>query len=153
MAFFPQGVLLRWALAISSYLQMYRIQRIFLPLFAGLTTLLILLEYYPLLGAIPKWLFLNVIMAPWIEEMIYRGPFLDRCRTIWRAPVVPILISTCLFSIAHYLSNNLSLIQILAGLLLGSIYWRWRSLLFCTLLHGLGNLLLFLHFWWQGGRL
>ncbi len=94
------------------------------------------------LQAQDKWVlgiffFTAVVMAPFFEEMMFRG-FLLASLTRYCSVNVAILLSSFLFAIAHL---NLSEVLPLAGLgmILGIVYTRTRNLWVPMLLHGLWN--------------
>lgn len=94
------------------------------------------------LQAQDKWVlgiffFTAAVMAPFFEEMMFRGFFLASL-TRYFSVNVAILLSSFLFAIAHL---NLSEVLPLAGLgmILGIVYTRTRNLWVPMLLHGLWN--------------
>ena len=94
------------------------------------------------LQAQDKWVlgiffFTAAVMAPFFEEMMFRG-FLLASLTRYFSVNVAILLSSFLFAIAHL---NLSEVLPLAGLglILGLVYTRTRNLWVPMLLHSLWN--------------
>lgn len=83
-----------------------------------------------------------VLLAPFCEELFFRGILLKGLLSNNISPVKAILFSSFLFGAIH-----LNLWQfigaLLPGSLIGLIYFRTRSLLLCILLHGFNNGLCF----------
>ena len=79
-----------------------------------------------------------VVVAPLIEEAVYRGFILGGLLRRYSAPTA-ILVSAVLFALAH-LNPYQFVTAFSGGLLLGWIYVRTRSLWPCVILHALTNL-------------
>ena len=88
------------------------------------------------------WLFLqSVVIAPIIEEILYRGIIQVKLVRDF-SPRISILIASFIFAISHY--NPTRLIRtFLCGLLLGTIYNKYGSLILSIAAHSTINLLAF----------
>ena len=78
-------------------------------------------------------LFLTCISAPLCEELVYRGYIfktLNRFYGFW----VSAIISSLLFGIAHIYFLGI-IYAFLCGMVLSFVYYRYRSLLMCMVLH------------------
>jgi len=81
--------------------------------------------------------FVPLFCAPIIEEIIYRGLIDKIVKT--KYAVVPIIISSLVFTLGHVL-ESISLIYVFCtGLMLGSIYYKTGRLIFSILAHSLIN--------------
>lgn len=83
-----------------------------------------------------------VILAPILEELIFRGLILRGMLNAKISPWVAIIISSLLFGIAH-LNPWQFLGAGMIGLALGFIYWRTQSLWLVIFLHALNNFIAF----------
>ncbi|MDG4949831.1 CPBP family intramembrane metalloprotease [Weeksellaceae bacterium KMM 9724] len=83
-----------------------------------------------------------VILAPILEELIFRGLILRGMLNANISPWVAIFLSSFLFGIAH-LNPWQFLGAGMIGLSLGFIYWRTQSLLLVIFLHALNNFIAF----------
>jgi len=82
-----------------------------------------------------------VILAPLLEEILFRGIILEGLLKNY-SPAKAILGSAVLFGAVHF---NIwqGIAGLLAGLFLGWVYWKTRSLVPCILIHAVNNLLAF----------
>jgi len=89
-------------------------------------------------GNMGVWsVFTAVIMAPILEELIFRGVILDGLLKKYRATGA-IFLSALLFGIVHL--NPWQFVgAFLLGLLFGWVYWQTKSLLLTILLHFFNN--------------
>ena len=75
-----------------------------------------------------------VILAPVLEELLFRGILLQRWRVKWG--VTPaLIISALIFGILHF--NVIALFNV--GLLMAVLYWRSNCLLIPIICHGINN--------------
>ena len=86
-------------------------------------------------------LFTGVILAPVLEELLFRGVLLQGLLRNYR-PWVAIGQSSLLFGLVHF-NPAQSLSAAFGGVLLGWLYYRTRSLWVCIAAHALHNLLAF----------
>lgn len=79
-----------------------------------------------------------VILAPVVEELVFRGAILGHLLKKWKNPTHAILISSLVFGLVH---GNLeqSPFAFILGLALGWIYYRTGSLLPCMMMHFVNN--------------
>lgn len=95
-----------------------------------------------------------VLVAPLLEEILFRGLILDGLLKNTR-PSRAIFWSALIFSLAH-LNPWQAIPTFLGGLFLGWVYWKTRSVLPCILIHATNNLLgfvLVMHFGPEAGLL
>lgn len=85
-----------------------------------------------------------VIMAPVLEELIVRGVILDGLLKRYN-PLKAILLSSLIFGLMH-LNPWQFLSAFIAGLYLGWIYYRIKSIIPCIMIHSVNNLIAFLMF-------
>lgn len=87
----------------------------------------------------PLGIISTVIMAPIVEEMLFRGAIEGHLLRIWKKPAYAIIVSALLFGLVH---GNLvqAPFAFLLGLALGWIYYRSGSLLPSMLMHFVNNL-------------
>jgi len=78
-----------------------------------------------------------VILIPVLEELLFRGLFLDSFLKIY-SPVKAIIYSSVLFSIIH-INPMQTLSAFLGGLIIGWLYYKTASLLPCILFHSIIN--------------
>ncbi|MEY4941118.1 MAG: hypothetical protein RIQ93_2853 [Verrucomicrobiota bacterium] len=90
-----------------------------------------------LVGGSWQGLLLAVVVAPFTEEVFFRGILLRGFLGIWR-PWAAIVMSAALFSVLH-LNPAQAPVAFALGLVLGWIYMRTRSLGLCMLGHALNN--------------
>lgn len=126
--------------------------RIYLPLL--FVTLSLVLLRLPLIELIPmpewieelmddlvdrEWVFFIVgaIMAPVLEELLFRGVILDGFLKN-STPLKAILISSLIFGIAH-LNPWQFISAFILGLLIGWVYWKTKSLIPCIFIHLVNN--------------
>lgn len=83
-----------------------------------------------------------VVLAPILEELIFRGLILRGMLNANISPWVAIILSSLLFGIAH-LNPWQFLGAGMIGLALGFIYWRTQSLWLVIFLHALNNFIAF----------
>lgn len=86
----------------------------------------------------PIYLLLTVcIFAPFIEEFIYRGLFLNGLLKKY-SPKVAIVLSALIFAIAH---RNIpqGINAFLLGLFLATVYYKTHSLYICIFMHFINN--------------
>lgn len=86
----------------------------------------------------PVYLLLTVcIFAPFVEEFIYRGLFLNGLLKRY-SPKIAITLSALIFAIAH---RNIpqGINAFLLGLLLATVYYKTRSLYLCIFMHFINN--------------
>lgn len=83
-----------------------------------------------------------VVLAPLLEELLFRGIILEGYLKNY-SPANSILISSFLFALIH---GNLAqgIGALVMGIVVGLLYWRTKSLLFCIALHIINNLTAFL---------
>lgn len=94
--------------------------------------------------------FSTVLLAPFLEEVLFRGYFLKSFLKNYK-PWVAISLSALLFGLLH--GNPQQFIAAFTvGLLLGYTYWRTHSLLTPILIHLLNNLSAFLWLVYQARR-
>ena len=87
------------------------------------------------------WFLQSVVIAPIIEEILYRGIIQIRLVRDF-SPKISILIASFIFAISHY--NPTRLIRtFLCGLLFGTIYNKYGSLILSIAAHSTINLLAF----------
>ncbi|WP_375769143.1 CPBP family intramembrane metalloprotease [Archangium gephyra] len=82
-----------------------------------------------------------VLLAPLLEELLFRGIILDGLLKN-HSPAKAIAGSAVLFGVIH-LNIWQGIAGLLAGLFLGWVYWKTRSLVPCILIHATHNLLAF----------
>lgn len=76
-----------------------------------------------------RWGYLSIgLLAPFAEEVVFRGAILRSLLASRYSPLVAILISALLFAIAHLNPAQIPH-AFLVGILLGWMYWRTGSLL------------------------
>lgn len=91
----------------------------------------------------PALMFLTlVLLGPILEELLFRGIILDGYLKNY-SPLMSALVSGFLFGLVH---GNLTqgMGAFFMGLVVGLLYWRVRSIVFCILLHMLINFVAFL---------
>lgn len=120
-----------------------------LPIVALLTYLLLQdkLFYFPL-ASLRSWLGLLIIyplLAAYPQEVVFRGFFFSRYRTLFPQPWAMVCASGLSFGLAHCWYGNwvAPVISGLGGLLFGYRYFHSRSLLAVGLEHALWGLALF----------
>lgn len=82
-----------------------------------------------------------VIVAPIVEEVLFRGVFLNKLAVRFGIKK-GILFSSIIFMVFHI--NSLFIPQLIAGLLFGIIYIKTKQLIYPILAHSLNNLIPFL---------
>ena len=94
----------------------------------------------------PLGIFAAVIMAPVMEELLFRGAIEGHLLRIWKNPVWAILLSSVLFGLVH--CNPVQIpFAIVIGLALGWIYYMTESLFLCMFMHFINNGSAVLVFW------
>jgi membrane protease YdiL (CAAX protease family) len=82
--------------------------------------------------------FTTVIVAPFVEEMLFRGYLQKILEESWQDITKAILVTSLFFAFVHF--NPYWIIQIyLLGLVLGYLAWRTNSIIPGIILHGLNN--------------
>lgn len=79
-----------------------------------------------------------VILAPLLEEILFRGLILGSCKERFGS-VWALLISATLFAIAHFSAPIQVIYAFVIGLILGYIYIRTHSLITVMIIHALNN--------------
>jgi uncharacterized protein len=79
----------------------------------------------------------NIIAAPILEELLFRGIFLKGLLEKYN-PAFAIIFSSILFAVLHIYPWHIVL-MLFVGLLQGWLYYRTRSLPMCIILHSLYN--------------
>lgn len=78
------------------------------------------------------------IAAPLLEEVVFRGAILRGLLKIFKAPWLPLVISSVLFGVSH-LNEAQMFSATLWGLVIGWVYYRTQSLLPCVVMHVVNN--------------
>ena len=106
-------------------------------------------------GPDPKdflWVLSAVVLAPLIEELVFRGTLFRKWRVRWGASKA-VLLSSVIFGVLH----PQHVTAFLAGLTYALVYTRVRSLWAAVVLHALSNGMLLvlggLHYFWDLPRL
>jgi membrane protease YdiL (CAAX protease family) len=89
-------------------------------------------------SANPWPLFVSLLIAPALEEMVFRAGLHDGLLRGGAAPWQANLLTALAFSVAHMLLRGLSLqtvLVLLPALLIGAAYNRWQRLRICIALH------------------
>lgn len=92
-----------------------------------------------------------VVMAPIVEELLFRGGMQGHLLRKWKNPAWAILVSALIFGIVHGNPVQMFFASIL-GLVLGWVYYRTGSLLPCMLMHFINNGTSVLLFHLSGGK-
>jgi hypothetical protein len=80
----------------------------------------------------------TIIVAPLVEEMLFRGFLQKVLEESWEDITKAILVTSLLFALVHL--NPYWIVQIyLLGMLLGYLSWRTNSIIPGIILHGLNN--------------
>lgn len=86
-----------------------------------------------------RWGYVAVgLMAPFAEELVFRGAMLNALLAKFSRPWVAILVSALLFALAHLNPAQMPH-ALLAGILLGWMYWRTGSILPGVAFHWVNN--------------
>lgn len=80
------------------------------------------------------------ILAPLLEEGIFRGTIERKLLETGKKPWVAIVISAVAFAIAH-LNFTQGVTALIIGLFLGWIYYRTHNIWYCIFVHALNNLI------------
>lgn len=98
--------------------------------------------------------FFYPVFSAFGQEVLYRVFFFRRYRKLYTKPWTIILFSALAFSFVHiiYFSVLSLILTFIAGLYLSWIYYKFRSVLFTSILHGILGFLIFTlglgqHFW------
>ncbi len=84
-------------------------------------------------------LVMTVILAPILEEILFRGIILKGLINNGSQPVAAIIISAVIFGVVHFNPWQFAG-ALLLGLVLGLVYYKTKSLLMPILLHAFNNL-------------
>ncbi|MFD0935045.1 CPBP family intramembrane glutamic endopeptidase, partial [Methylobacterium trifolii] len=102
-------------------------------------------------ASVAAWLAYVVVLAPMAEELLMRGEVFARARA-FLPPAAAILVTACIFALAHVsawgLARPVSLVPL--ALALGWLRWRTGRLWPCIALHGWSNLCLVAYVLWPG---
>lgn len=80
------------------------------------------------------------LVAPIFEELLFRGAIEGELLSKWKNPFYAILLSSFLFGIVH--GNPAQLFfAICFGMVLGTVYYKTKSLTACIILHCLNNII------------
>lgn len=80
----------------------------------------------------------TVLVAPFVEEMLFRGYLQKVLEESWKDITKAILVTSMFFALVHF--NPYWIVQIyLLGLVLGYLTWRTNSIIPGIILHGLNN--------------
>lgn len=90
--------------------------------------------------------FVICILAPLMEEVIFRGAVINACKTFSRnnapsfvnATLLPLVISALMFSLVHMNPAQMPH-AFIVGLILGWVYLRTNSIIPCFIIHWLNN--------------
>ncbi|MFR5263800.1 CPBP family intramembrane glutamic endopeptidase [Clostridium sp.] len=85
----------------------------------------------------------SVIMAPILEEVVFRGIILDKLLNKFQKPFFPVIISSLLFAVYH-LSFTAGLNALFFGILSSVIYIKYKNIRYNIALHRTVNLITFL---------
>ena len=85
----------------------------------------------------------SVIMAPILEEVVFRGIILDKLLNKFQKPFFPVIISSLLFAVYH-LSFTAGLNALFFGILSSVIYIKYKNIRYNIALHRTANLITFL---------
>lgn len=94
----------------------------------------------------PLGIFATVIMAPIMEELLFRGAIQGHLMRVWNKPVWAILVSSLLFGVVHGNPAQIPF-AFTIGLGLGWTYYLTGSLLPCFFMHFVNNGSAVLIFW------
>jgi len=120
---------------------------IFALFFLGLNVAAYYFGYAPNIGTPSLQYYDNLqikymlVGAPMVEELIYRGVLIGLLGAVFGLRPWLILLSALLFALGHFTTGNASPENQIAGLLLGWVFYKSRSLLPVIILHFLGNLI------------
>lgn len=85
----------------------------------------------------------SIIMAPILEEVVFRGIILDKLLNKFQKPFFPVIISSLLFAVYH-LSFTAGLNALFFGILSSIIYIKYKNIRYNIALHRTVNLITFL---------
>jgi uncharacterized protein len=132
-ALFPVSMLIATFVLIMSF------NVVIDPLVSLIPTPDFLTETFSGLVNYPVVLFFSIALAaPVLEEILFRGIILDGFLKNY-TPFKSILVSALLFGIIH-MNFQQGIGAVFMGIVVGFLYWRTRSILFCIAVHGLNNL-------------
>ena len=95
-------------------------------------------ETFDLMMKNPLGIISIVIMAPLMEELLFRGAIQGHLLKIWKNPVWPIVVSSLLFGIVHGNPAQIPFAFVL-GLALGWMYYLTGSIIPSILMHFINN--------------
>lgn len=97
-------------------------------------------QIYASAGSLPLLAFTLVIVAPLVEEMMFRGFLLSVCEALGIAPRTSLVISAAVWAVVHLHYDVFGILTIFAmGLLLGVVRMRTSSILPCIAMHAVAN--------------
>lgn len=99
-------------------------------------------SYLPLFASPVRFFLSAVIVAPIVEEVIYREIILNKLLGKYSS-IFAIIISSLLFSVIH-LSIFSMINALFLGMIFGYLYTMYKSLVFCIVLHSAANMLVFI---------
>lgn len=82
----------------------------------------------------------TILVAPILEELLFRGLFLKRMLKYGLSETRSIFISSLLFGFSH-VNFWQCITAFLISFIIGIIYYRTKSLFFCILSHSLNNII------------
>ena len=94
----------------------------------------------------PLGIVATVIMAPVMEELLFRGAIQGHLMRVWKQPVWAILVSSLLFGLVHGNPAQIPF-AFTIGLGLGWMYYMTGSLIPCLFMHFVNNGSAVLFFW------
>ena len=97
----------------------------------------------------PLGIFATVVMAPIMEELLFRGAIEGHLLRTWKNPAWAILLSSVLFGAVHGNPAQIPF-AIIIGLALGWVYYKTGSLVPCIFMHFVNNGCAVLAFWISG---
>jgi membrane protease YdiL (CAAX protease family) len=96
------------------------------------------LESLEQMGTNPIGIIAGCILAPLVEETFFRGIIERHLLETRRNPWFAILFSAILFSVSHF-NLTQGIFTLIAGILLGWVYYRTRNLWPCIFIHAFNN--------------
>ena len=97
----------------------------------------------------PLGIFSTVIMAPIMEELLFRGAIQDQLMRVWKNPLWAILVSSLLFGVVHGNPAQIPFACVI-GIALGWVYYKTGSLLPCFFMHFVNNGTAVVFYWLSG---
>lgn len=95
-------------------------------------------SYLEVLMRHPLGIFATVVMAPLMEELLFRGAIQGHLMRIWKNPVWAILLSSLLFGLVHVNPAQVPFAFVM-GVGLGWMYYKTGSLIPCFFMHLVNN--------------